>query len=83
MREDEQFDPEGDDRTAATANDVRDMHRMDLPFELHRRFTSATIFGFACILGATWEYAIITSLAALTNGGSGGRCTSEHQYTPS
>ena len=82
MRDDQQLDAEGDDRTAATANDVRDMHRMDLPFELHRRFTSATIFGFACILGATWEYAVITSLAALTNGGSGGRCPSEHQYTP-
>jgi amino acid permease len=58
--------------TSSTSNDVRDMHRMALPFKLHRRFTSLTVFGFACILGATWEYALVTSLAALTNGGSGG-----------
>ena len=70
--DDTPLETEGEARTAATANDVRDMHRMVLPFELQRRFTTATIFGFACILGATWEYAIITSLAALSNGGSGG-----------
>ena len=62
----------GGHRTHPTSNDVQDMHRMVLPLELHRRFTSLTVFGFACILGATWEYAIVTSLAALTNGGSGG-----------
>lgn len=63
--------PEGRSASIA-ANDARDMQRMVLPFDLHRRFTSLTIFGFACILGATWEYALITSLGALTNGGTGG-----------
>ncbi|KAG9589458.1 putative amino acid permease, partial [Aureobasidium melanogenum] len=52
--------------------DDRDMQRMALPAELRRRFKLASVIGFACISGATWEWALVSSQGGLINGGSGG-----------
>lgn len=70
-----EIDTSQDDAQAISSterNDASDMRRMGLPLKLRRRFTSMTVFGFACVLGATWEYALVTTLSGLTNGGSGG-----------
>ncbi|THX46966.1 amino acid transporter [Aureobasidium pullulans] len=42
--------------------DDRDMQRMALSSELRRRFKLASVIGFACISGATWEWALVRSL---------------------
>ncbi|KAF2772174.1 GABA permease [Teratosphaeria nubilosa] len=52
--------------------DERDMHRMGKLQELKRTFGPWAIIGFASILGCAWEYALITVVWSLPNGGPAG-----------
>ncbi|KAG9526441.1 putative amino acid permease, partial [Aureobasidium melanogenum] len=66
------FQEDGPSTHHESSIDDRDMQRMALPAELRRRFKLASVIGFACISGATWEWALVSSQGGLTNGGSGG-----------
>ncbi|CAG5140244.1 uncharacterized protein ALTATR162_LOCUS667 [Alternaria atra] len=55
-----------------THGDERDMERMGKIPELRRQFKFLSIFGFAVILGNTWEYSLIGIGISLFNGGPAG-----------
>ncbi|OCK79331.1 amino acid transporter [Lepidopterella palustris CBS 459.81] len=55
-----------------TAYDERDMQRMGKLQQLRRNFRFFSIFGYAVILGNTWEFALVLGAMALTNGGTAG-----------
>ncbi|KAI4658087.1 uncharacterized protein J4E79_007068 [Alternaria viburni] len=55
-----------------THSDESDMDRMGKLQELRRQFKFLTIFGFAVLLGSTWEYALIGIGISLYNGGAAG-----------
>ncbi|TKA48065.1 hypothetical protein B0A54_01557 [Friedmanniomyces endolithicus] len=54
------------------AHDQRDMRRLGKRQELKRRFRFFSIVGFVVVLGLTWEFAIVTSIFSLANGGTAG-----------
>ncbi|KAF3037433.1 hypothetical protein E8E11_003723 [Didymella keratinophila] len=55
-----------------TQSDERDMDRMGKLQELRRQFKFLTVFGFAVLLGNTWEYAMLGIGISLYNGGAAG-----------
>ena len=55
-----------------TQYDQRDMVRMGKKQELRRQFRFFSMWGFAVILGLSWEYALITGVLSLPNGGTAG-----------
>ncbi|KAK0937294.1 hypothetical protein LTR29_011117 [Friedmanniomyces endolithicus] len=52
--------------------DQRGMVRMGKRQELRREFQFFSIFGFAVILGCSWEYVFINGVLSLPNGGTAG-----------
>lgn len=52
--------------------DKRDMRRLGRKQEMKRRFRFFSIVGYMVILASTWEAALVTSVFALSNGGTGG-----------
>ncbi|KAI8943864.1 hypothetical protein NX059_001836 [Plenodomus lindquistii] len=56
----------------ATIDDTRDMHRMGKTQETRRSFRSVTIIGFCMVILSTWEAILVTSVFALSNGGTAG-----------
>ncbi|KAF2850851.1 amino acid transporter [Plenodomus tracheiphilus IPT5] len=56
----------------ATSEDTRDMHRMGKTQETRRAFRSVTILGFCMVILSTWEAILVTSVFALSNGGTAG-----------
>ena len=52
--------------------DQRVMVRMGKKQELRREFQFFSIWGYAVILGATWEFALIDGVLSLPNGGTAG-----------
>ena len=61
--EGERYDP---------THDKRDMRRLGRKQEMKRRFRFFSIVGYMVILASTWESALVTSVFALNNGGTGG-----------
>ncbi|KAF2094578.1 amino acid transporter [Rhizodiscina lignyota] len=55
-----------------TEADRRDMRRINKRQELRRTFRFFAIFGYAVILGNTWEFALVTGIFSITNGGTAG-----------
>ncbi|KAF2713003.1 amino acid transporter [Pleomassaria siparia CBS 279.74] len=55
-----------------TQHDEFDMDRMGKRQELRRDFQFMSMFGYAVILGSTWEFALIILGLALVNGGTAG-----------
>ncbi|KAH7067154.1 GABA-specific permease [Paraphoma chrysanthemicola] len=55
-----------------TVHDEMDMDRMGRLQVLRRNFAFLSIFGYAVILGSTWEYSLVIIGIALTNGGTAG-----------
>ena len=55
-----------------TRYDIHDMVRMGKKQELRREFQFFSIWGYAVILGLSWEYALITGVLSLPNGGTAG-----------
>ena len=55
-----------------TRYDQRDMVRMGKRQELRRNFQFFSIFGYAVILGCTWEWGLASGVFSLTNGGTAG-----------
>ncbi|KAF2228709.1 amino acid transporter [Viridothelium virens] len=55
-----------------TEADRRDMRRINKRQELRRTFHFFTIFGYAVILGNTWEFVLVTGIFSITNGGTAG-----------
>lgn len=56
----------------ATSEDARDMMRMGKTQETRRSFRSITIIGFCMVILSTWEAILVTSVFALSNGGTAG-----------
>lgn len=56
----------------ATSEDARDMIRMGKKQETRRSFRSVTIIGFCMVILSTWEAILVTSVFALSNGGTAG-----------
>lgn len=56
----------------ATAEDKKDMVRMGKTQETRRAFRSVTIIGFCMVILSTWEAILVTSVFALSNGGTAG-----------
>ncbi|KAK0940114.1 hypothetical protein LTR29_008308 [Friedmanniomyces endolithicus] len=54
---------------AGTAYDRRDMGKRQ---ELRRNFQFFSIWGYAVILGCTWEWGLASGVFSLTNGGTAG-----------
>ncbi|KAI5777063.1 amino acid/polyamine transporter I [Geopyxis carbonaria] len=54
------------------AHDEKDMYQMGKLQELRRNFRFMSIFGYAVILGSTWEYALVIIGISLSNGGTAG-----------
>ncbi|KAF2192179.1 amino acid transporter [Zopfia rhizophila CBS 207.26] len=55
-----------------TVQDGNDMHRMGKLQQLRRDFRLPSIFGYAVILGCTWEFALVIVSLSLMNGGTAG-----------
>ncbi|KAK5120617.1 hypothetical protein LTR85_005975 [Meristemomyces frigidus] len=55
-----------------TKYDQRDMVRMGKRQELRRNFQFFSLFGYAVILGCTWEWGLASGVFSLTNGGTAG-----------
>lgn len=55
-----------------TKYDQRDMVRMGKRQELRRNFQFFSIWGYAVILGCTWEWGLASGVFSLTNGGTAG-----------
>ncbi|KAK4544789.1 hypothetical protein LTR36_004038 [Oleoguttula mirabilis] len=55
-----------------TKADRRDMERMGKKPELRRNFQAFSLFGYAVILGCTWEWGLASGVFSLTNGGTAG-----------
>ncbi|KAK6398017.1 hypothetical protein LTR65_003097 [Meristemomyces frigidus] len=53
-------------------HDKRDMARMGKRQELRREFQFFSIWGYAVILGCSWEFALIDGVLSLPNGGTAG-----------
>ncbi|PSK55252.1 Choline transport protein [Elsinoe australis] len=53
-------------------DDRRDMLRMGKKQEMRRTFQFFSIWGYAVILGNTWEFALVTGVLSLTQGGPAG-----------
>ncbi|KAF7196869.1 Choline transport protein [Pseudocercospora fuligena] len=70
--QDEIINIDGPPRGMSTALDKRDMWRMGKIQDLRRYFGPWAILGFASILGCAWEYALITVIWSLPNGGPAG-----------
>lgn len=64
--------PGAEDMKLGTRSDQRDMVRLGKKQELQRQFKFFSMYGYAVILGASWEYAFITFVLSLANGGTGG-----------
>ncbi|KAK5130289.1 hypothetical protein LTR08_002249 [Meristemomyces frigidus] len=60
------------DEKVGTTYDQRDMSRLGKRQELRRNFQFFSIFGYAVILGYTWEWALASGVFSLTNGGTAG-----------
>ena len=60
------------DKRADVKNDERDMQRMGKKQELLRDFQFWSIWGYAVVLGSSWQYALITGVLSLANGGTAG-----------
>nr|POF07203.1 choline transport protein [Quercus suber] len=60
------------DSKNGTGNDRRDMIRMGKRQELRRNFQFFSIWGYAVILGCTWEWGLASGVFSLTNGGTAG-----------
>ncbi|KAK5739630.1 hypothetical protein LTR17_005114 [Elasticomyces elasticus] len=54
------------------AYDRRDMRRLGRIQEVKRRFRFFSIVGYMVILASTWEFALVTSVFSLSNGGTAG-----------
>ena len=67
-----QVTPGAEEIKAGTQFDQRDMVRMGKVQELKRQFQFFSIWGYAVILGLSWEYALITGVLSLPNGGTAG-----------
>ncbi|KAF2795955.1 amino acid transporter [Melanomma pulvis-pyrius CBS 109.77] len=59
-------------QTSGSQHDEVDMDRMGKLQELRRNFKFMSIFGYAVILGSTWEYALVIIGIPLSNGGTAG-----------
>lgn len=55
-----------------TQYDRRDMNRMGRRQQLRRNFRFLSIFGYAVILGSTWEFALVVAGISTLNGGPAG-----------
>ncbi|KAK3624958.1 hypothetical protein LTR56_020689 [Elasticomyces elasticus] len=55
------------------AYDRRDMRRLGRIQEVKRRFRFFSLVGYMVILASTWEFALVTSVFTLSNGGTAGR----------
>ncbi|KAG8623576.1 hypothetical protein KVT40_008552 [Elsinoe batatas] len=53
-------------------HDRQDMLRMGKKQEMRRSFQFFSIWGYAVILGNTWEFALVTGVLSLTQGGPAG-----------
>ncbi|KAF4555281.1 Amino acid permease-like protein 13 [Elsinoe fawcettii] len=53
-------------------HDRQDMLRMGKKQEMKRNFQFFSIWGYAVILGNTWEFALVTGVLSLTQGGPAG-----------
>ncbi|KAK4907131.1 hypothetical protein LTR49_023826 [Elasticomyces elasticus] len=54
------------------AYDRRDMRRLGRIQEVKRRFRFFSLVGYMVILASTWEFALVTSVFSLSNGGTAG-----------
>ncbi|KAF2717936.1 amino acid transporter [Polychaeton citri CBS 116435] len=52
--------------------DKRDMYRLGKKQELKRRFKYFSIAGYVIVLSNSWEFAIVTSVLSISNGGTAG-----------
>ncbi|KAK5689387.1 hypothetical protein LTR17_026291, partial [Elasticomyces elasticus] len=52
--------------------DRRDMRRLGRVQEVKRRFRFFSLVGYMVILASTWEFALVTSVFSLSNGGTAG-----------
>ncbi|KAF2725431.1 amino acid transporter [Polychaeton citri CBS 116435] len=69
----DELDARGEyDDKQGTNFDIRDMSRMGKKQVLRREFQFFSIWGYAVILGASWEYALISGVLSLPNGGTAG-----------
>ena len=62
----------GPERMGGTAEDKKDMYRLNKAQELQRNFRFLSIFGYSLILGNGWVIALIAAIIPLTNGGTAG-----------
>lgn len=62
----------GEERMGGTAEDKKDMYRLNKVQELQRNFRFLSIFGYSLILGNGWVIALIAAIIPLTNGGTAG-----------
>lgn len=62
----------GPERLGGTAEDKKDMYRLNKVQELQRNFRFLSIFGYSLILGNGWVIALIAAIIPLTNGGTAG-----------
>ncbi|KAI4244080.1 MAG: hypothetical protein LQ352_006918 [Teloschistes flavicans] len=60
------------DEKLGTIQDQRGMIRMGKKQELRRNFHFFSIWGFAVMLGCSWEYVFINGVLSLPNGGTAG-----------
>ena len=65
-------DGPGPERMGGTAEDKKDMYRLNKVQELQRNFRFLSIFGYSLILGNGWVIALIAAIIPLTNGGTAG-----------
>ncbi|KAI0477375.1 putative GABA permease [Xylariaceae sp. FL0804] len=54
------------------SHDEKDMYRLGKTQELRRRFRYFSIAGYVVVLGGCWEFAIVTSVFNIANGGTAG-----------
>lgn len=64
--------PGATDEKLGSGYDRRDMVRMGKRQELRRNFQFFSIWGYAVILGCTWEWGLASGVFSLTNGGTAG-----------
>ncbi|KAF2768363.1 amino acid transporter [Teratosphaeria nubilosa] len=60
------------DEKLGTEYDMRAMVRMGKKQELRREFQFLSIWGYAVILGCSWEFALVDGVLSLPNGGTAG-----------
>ena len=68
----EQIDDPDQDRLGGTAEDRKDMYRLNKAQELQRNFQFFSIFGYSLILGNGWVLSLVGAIIPLTNGGTAG-----------